>query len=68
MKAKPKFKYKDKVQFSFRNETKVGEVWVVDAYGTWDDPSDVSYDIYVESENMLYKHFSEKYVTKAENV
>lgn len=66
MRGKPKFKLGDKVQFdyNFNNENKVkeGEIWVVDEYGTFDDPSDVSYDIFVKSENCLYKHFQEKFV------
>ena len=64
MRGKPKFKEGDKVEFAFNDETKVGEVWIVDKWGTFDDPTDASYDIYVESENMLYKHFSERFVKK----
>ena len=64
MRGKPKFKVNDNVSFEFKGETKTGVVWIVDAYGTFDDPSDASYDIYVESENMLYKHFSERFVKK----
>ena len=36
-----------------KGETKVGVVFVVDAYGTFFDDSDASYDIMVEKENML---------------
>lgn len=66
MKGKPKFKEGDLVTFSWRGETKVGEIWIVDKYGTFDNPNDVSYDIYVEKENMLYKHYTETLVTKYE--
>lgn len=66
MLGKPKFKLGDKVQFEvdFNNEHKVkeGEIWIIDEYGTFDDPSDVSYDIFVKSENCLYKHFREDFV------
>lgn len=62
MKGKPKFKVGDEVCFEFQGKTKVGVVFVVDAYGTLYDDSDVSYDIMVEKENMLYKHFTEKLV------
>lgn len=62
MKGKPKFKIGDKVCFECLGETKVGVMFVVDAYGTLFDDSDVSYDIMVEKENMLYKHFTEKLV------
>lgn len=62
MKGKPKFKIGDEVCFEWEGETKVGIVSVVDAYGTFFDDSDASYDIRVEKENMLYKHFTEKLV------
>lgn len=62
MKGKPKFKVGDEVCFEWKKETKVGVVWIVDAYGTLNEPNDVSYDIFVEKENMLYKHFTEKLV------
>lgn len=68
MKGKPKFKEGDIVEFSFRGENRVGVVHIVDKWGTFDDPTDVSYDIFVESENMLYKHFSEKFVKKHKHV
>lgn len=62
MRGKPKLKIGDEVCFEWKGETKVGHVFVVDAYGTFFDDSDVSYDIMVEKENMLYKHFTEKLV------
>ena len=63
--GKPKYKANDKVEFSFsENEVHIGVIWIVDKYGTFFDKSDVSYDIYVEEENMLYKHISEKYVKR----
>ena len=61
--GKPKYKANDKVEFELiKNEVHKGVVWTVDKYGTFFDKSDVSYDIYVEEENMLYKHINEKYV------
>lgn len=60
--GKPKFKIGDEVCFEWEGEIKVGVVFVVDAYGTFFDDSDASYDIKVEKENMLYKHFTEKLV------
>jgi len=66
MKGKPKFKYEDRVEFDLGDGIKrVGMVYIIDAYGTWDDPDDVSYDILVENENCLYKHITEKLVSKA---
>lgn len=62
MKGFPKFKIGDTVAFKFDGGVKVGVIWVVDKYGTFEDPSDVSYDIMVESENTLYKHFTESLI------
>lgn len=64
--GKPKFEYNDEVIFKWRDEEKEGKVYIVDAYGTFFDDSDVSYDILVEKgENQgLYKHINEKYVRK----
>lgn len=59
----PKFKENDRVLFKFtEEERKEGVIYIVDKFGTFEDKSDVSYDIYVEDENMLYKHINEKYV------
>ena len=63
--GKPKYKENDKVEFTiYENEIRKGTVWIVDKYGTFFDKSDVSYDIFVEEENMLYKHINEKYVKR----
>lgn len=64
MKGKPKHKVGDTVKFIFGNELKTGSVFVVDKYGTFDNPTDVSYDILEEDENVLYKHIQEKYVVQ----
>jgi len=70
MKGKPKLKIGDKVQFTLNNEgTFHGSIFIVDAYGTFDDPSDVSYDIMVDNygtkkEQCLFKHIPEKLVIK----
>lgn len=63
--GKPKYKAFDEVEFSF-NEGDVhkGVVWIVDKWGTYYDKSNVSYDICVAEENMLYKHINEKYVKR----
>lgn len=62
--GKPKYKGNDNVEFEIENKAHKGTVWTVDKYGTFFDKSDVSYDIYVEEENMLYKHVNEKYVKR----
>ena len=74
--GKPKFKYGDKVKFVLEDKEYIGEVWIIDKYGTFDDDSDVSYDIMVkdafkegndhyrpnENNDCLFKHISEKEV------
>jgi hypothetical protein len=61
----PKYKENDKVEFAIHeNDARIGVIYVVDKYGTFFDKSDVSYDIYVEEENTLYKHINEKYVKR----
>jgi hypothetical protein len=58
---KPKYKIGDKVTFVLENEKFSGEVYIVDANGTWDNPNEVSYDVLVDDENgsCLYKHIGE---------
>lgn len=69
MKGKPKFNIKDKVQFTIEEKTYTGEIFIVDPYGTFDNPSDVSYDIMVNNwgdsadKECLFKHITEKLVT-----
>lgn len=62
MKGNPKFEYGQEVKFKRDDEEKVGKIYIIDKYGTFEDPSDVSYDIMVESENCLYKHWREDMV------
>lgn len=69
MLGKPKFKVDDKVSFSVKGEVITGCVYIVDAWGTFEDDSDVSYDIFVDScekfpEGCLYKHIKECNVIK----
>lgn len=78
MKGSPKFNCKDIVKFKLQDKEYIGEVWIVDKYGTWDDPSDVSYDILVKdafkegdehyksngNNDCLFKHITEKLVEK----
>ena len=68
MKGKPKYKIGDKVQFTLEEGTFYGEVYIVDAYGIWDNPNDVSYDIMVNNwgpkkEECLFKHITESLVS-----
>ena len=59
MRGFPKYKIGDVVRFRFRDEEKTGIVAIIDAFGTFEDPSDVSYDIMSKDENALYKHLIE---------
>lgn len=63
--GKPKYKVGDTVNFDADGKQKTGKVEIVDYYGTFGDDSDVSYDIFIEEENCLYKHFNEKLVHEA---
>lgn len=62
MLGEPKYKLFEKVCFEFNDSFKVGTIYVVDKYGTFEDKTGVSYDILVEKENMAYKHINEKYI------
>ena len=64
MVGKPKYKRGQFVRFEFDGEIMEGTIAIIDTYGTWADPSDVSYDILVETENCLYKHVEERMVTR----
>lgn len=62
MKGHPKYQYGNLVKFELNGEVKEGIVYIIDKYGTFEDDSDVSYDILVGNENCLYKHINEKYI------
>lgn len=64
MKGHPKYQYGNLVKFELNGEIKEGIVYIIDKYGTFEDDSDVSYDILVKNENehCLYKHINEKYL------
>lgn len=66
MLGKPKYHENDLVEFQWLKDkpNKVGVVYIVDKWGTLSDNSDVSYDILIKEENMLYKHISERFVVK----
>lgn len=66
MRGKPKFKYNEKVKFQLGEEIKEGTIYIIDEYGTFSDPSDVSYDIMstYEGRDCLFKHITEKLVSK----
>ena len=45
--GKPKYKLGDRVKFDVSGRRYHGNIYIIDAYGTFEDESDVSYDIMV---------------------
>ena len=64
MEKQAKYTYGDVVSFEYNGAEKEGVVEIIDVYGTPGRPRRVSYDIFIASENMLYKHVPEKYVLR----
>lgn len=65
--GKPKFKKEEKVSFIFNGKNYIGKIFIVDAFGVFEDPSDVHYDILVEQGKespCLFKHIRETLVTR----
>ena len=66
MLGNPKYKKGEKVQFTFERNgelvTKTGYIEIIDAYGTFFKPDEVSYDIMERWERCLYKHVPESSV------
>ena len=58
------YKIGDEVVFTLNGIQREGVVFIVDANGTFECPQVPSYDILVESENMLYKHVPYDMVSK----
>lgn len=49
----PKFKCNDMVVFKISDDKKCGMIQIVDAYGTFEQEDEPSYDICVEEENGI---------------
>ena len=70
MLGNPKYKEGDKVYFklSGSNTIYMGNIAIVDRYGTFENNTDVSYDIIVNNdpdyfpEKVLYKHITESLI------
>lgn len=63
----PMYQRGDIVTFKLWNgEAVTGKISVVDAYGTFGQSEEPSYDIYCKSENMLYKHIIESEIIARE--
>ena len=48
MLGKPKFNYDDYVKFTIDGTEVMGQIYIIDAYGTFEQNEEVSYDIMVE--------------------
>lgn len=76
MKGKPKYNYGDKVKISLDKELVEGTIEIIDIYGTFEDSSDVSYDIMIKADRYkneynpegkcLVKHIQEKHIISIE--
>ena len=70
--GKPKYTYDDEVEFEIKENDEIitltGIIYIVDAYGTFDQNEEPSYDIMVEhsphfeGDRCLYKHIRERFV------
>ena len=60
--GKPKYVRGDIVTFTFGETEKTGKISIVDAYGTFGQQEEPSYDIMIEEENCLYKHIEESLI------
>ena len=69
MLGQPKFNYNDIVKFKIRmfdNTPEIeveGSIAIIDAYGTFEQNEEVSYDVYNVKDNILYKHIGESQLT-----
>ena len=60
----PKYNRGDTVRFKIKDDTTyVGVVEIIDAYGTFEQDEEPSYDIYVQDgQGCLYKHIRQSWV------
>ena len=57
--GRPKYRCEDMVRIKWDDIEKVGKVCKVDAFGTFEQKEEPSYDILVEEDNCIYKHICE---------
>ena len=62
--GKPQYRRDEMVCFRWGEIEKVGKVRNIDAYGTFEQSEEPSYDILVE-DNALYKHVRESEIVKS---
>lgn len=60
--GRPKYKGWDVVQFEWKGAVKTGCICTVDAYGTFEQDLEPSYDVFVQEENCVFKHVSESMI------
>ena len=54
----PKFRKGQSVEFTISGKLVQGRIAIIDAYGTFEQDEEVSYDIF-STDNILYKHIRE---------
>ncbi len=57
--GRPRYHREDVVRIKWDDTEKIGKVCTVDAFGTFEQSEEPSYDILVEEDNCLYKHICE---------
>jgi hypothetical protein len=62
MLGKSKYNYGDTVKFIINGGIKIGTIEIIDAYGTFFQREEPSYDVMVKEENCLYKHIRESFI------
>lgn len=50
------------VKFKIDDQIKIGTIEIIDAYGTFFQTEEPSYDVMVKVENCLYKHIRESFI------
>lgn len=63
---KPKYDINDNVTFTIDDMVFTGTIVIVDAYGTFENPNEVSYDIIAvwEGRDTLFKHIGEHMILR----
>ena len=62
--GKPLYKLGQCVEFVCNGITYTGRIEIVDAYGTFGQNEEPSYDIFAEDENLFCKHIRESDIIK----
>jgi hypothetical protein len=62
--GRPKYKWREVVSFKWRNTVVTGQIQIVDAYGTFEQGEEPSYDIMImyEGSECLVKHVRESWI------